>query len=98
MTNGLIAEGVIVVAENGRVGLRLDQARLVNNDRQAGSLKIRQRDDEPTIRPGSKRTSGWSARLQSNSTFETRSLPILYPTDRFQFRCQTPSAERAAWF
>jgi hypothetical protein len=51
MTNGLIAEGVIVVAENGRVGLRLDQARLVNNDRQAGSLKIRQRDDEPTIRP-----------------------------------------------
>jgi len=40
MTNGFIAEGVIVVAENGRVGLGLDQARFVNDDRQPGRLVL----------------------------------------------------------
>jgi hypothetical protein len=40
VTNGVIAEGVNVVAENQAVGLGLDQARFVNDDRQADRLVL----------------------------------------------------------
>jgi hypothetical protein len=40
VTNGVIAEGVNVVAENQGVGLGLDQARFVNDDRQAYRLVL----------------------------------------------------------
>ena len=40
VTNGVIAKGVNVVAENQGVGLGLDQARLVNDDRQADRLVL----------------------------------------------------------
>jgi hypothetical protein len=40
VTNGGIAKGVNVVAENQGVGLGLDQARFVNDDRQAGRLVL----------------------------------------------------------
>jgi hypothetical protein len=40
VTNGVIAESINVVAENQGVGLRLDQARFVNDDRQTGRLVL----------------------------------------------------------
>jgi hypothetical protein len=40
VTNGVIAERVNVVAENQAVGLGLDQARFVNDDRQADRLVL----------------------------------------------------------
>lgn len=43
MTNGVIAEGVSVVADNQGVGLGLDQARFVYDDRQADRLVLRLR-------------------------------------------------------
>jgi len=40
VTNGVITKGVIVVADNQRIGLRLDLARFVDDDRQAPRLVL----------------------------------------------------------